>query len=85
MLTYTDYIESFNRALDDEIEFAREAGGKRYRLTDGDLLAGIGSGWIYLFHMDYELFLPDDTPVRIEINAIPSGFCRVKYLNLGVG
>lgn len=34
------------------------------------LLAEIGSGWIYLFLMDYELFLPDDTPVRIEIQVI---------------
>lgn len=34
----SDYIESFNSALDDEIKFEREAGGKRYRLTDGDLV-----------------------------------------------
>ncbi|RJQ30086.1 MAG: hypothetical protein C4589_03920 [Peptococcaceae bacterium] len=69
MYNCDSYIESFCRALDDEIKFEREQGGTLYRIVDGDLLAEKTGGWIYFFNVELELSLPDDTPIRVEIEG----------------
>ncbi|MCL5057322.1 MAG: AAA domain-containing protein [Actinobacteria bacterium] len=59
------YIEEFCLALDDEICFQQEQGGRPCRLLEGALLGRDEKGYYYLFLSETEFFLPDSTPVRV--------------------
>ncbi|HHW01577.1 MAG TPA: AAA family ATPase [Thermoanaerobacterales bacterium] len=63
-----EIIDEFFQALYIEIKNLKEVGGKKIRIFDGRFLAKLENEWVYIFGMDVELFLPDSTPVRIEID-----------------
>ncbi|WP_406677731.1 AAA domain-containing protein [Neomoorella carbonis] len=65
MLLLENYIEDFNRALDLEIKYQKETGGRLYIIQEGMLLDG--DNFIYRFVIDQEVSLPDGTPVRVKI------------------
>lgn len=70
-----DILKSKHRewsvALEEEIAFQRESGGRRYRLSDGILLNEDGGEHFYSFLMDADVALPDNAPVRVEVEGKP--------------
>ena len=66
MLPLKDYIKEFNLALDLEIKYQKETGGRLYIIQDGMLLDN-HENFIYRFVIDDEVSLPDGTPVRVKI------------------
>lgn len=60
-------VGQFKEALRLEIEYQREEGGKGYAVLDGQLLAEGTAGFLYLFRFEFDVALPDDAPVRLEV------------------
>ena len=63
--------KQFVQALDTEVKFLKQSGGKGYRLYDGTLLTRTKYKYIYTFDADSELHFPDDTQIRINV---PNGY-----------
>lgn len=63
------FFEAQEKALIAEVSFLRKSGGKRQRLTDGELVERRGSRHIYSFEADQEISLPDSTPVSLWESA----------------
>ncbi len=65
----TDYIAQFARALEDEIAAEKaDERSSRYLLTDGMLVSGSSDErYFYLFRTPYELTLPDEAAVQLEV------------------
>ena len=59
------FFEVEEKALIAEVSYLRKSGGKRQRLTDGELVERRGSRYIYSFEADQELSLPDSTPISL--------------------
>lgn len=62
-------LDEYVIALRKEIHFLKNNGGKKYKITSGVRLASGKEGYSYLFEMESELYLPDDTPISLETNA----------------
>lgn len=60
-----DFIDCYNSALNDEINYIRSNGGKRIRLTDGKYIEQSHSVYLYSFEADSECFYPDGIEIRI--------------------
>ncbi|MBD2302328.1 ATP-binding protein [Nostoc sp. FACHB-190] len=67
-MSYQEYQQQFNKALEDEIKALRKSGGQKTFLSDGSLLGKRGGQYIYSFTTDTDLRFPDDTPVDLEYN-----------------
>ncbi|MFZ5901844.1 MAG: DEAD/DEAH box helicase [Bacillota bacterium] len=59
----------FSLALEEEINWQRERGGRGYDLNNGMFLGQYGNQFLYLFSMDADYTLADDTPVRIRVGG----------------
>ncbi|HXH07191.1 MAG TPA: AAA domain-containing protein [Vicinamibacterales bacterium] len=64
-----DLIGQFAAALDDEIREARQGRGQKYRLHDGRRVAEYQGSFLYEFAADFEVFVPDDSPIEVQIGA----------------
>ena len=62
-------LDGYVVALKKEIHYLKNNGGKKYKITNGVRLATGKEGYSYLFEMESELYLPDDTPISLETNA----------------
>lgn len=62
-------LEEYVTALKKEVLFLKNSGGKKYKITNGVRLLAGKEGYCYLFEMESELYLPDDTPISLETNA----------------
>ena len=63
--TVDAFCDAYVHALNDEISFVRQNGGKHFLLTDGKLLKK-ESGWYYYeFETEEELNFPDETQINI--------------------
>ncbi|MGB9860025.1 MAG: hypothetical protein ACPLQP_08850 [Moorellaceae bacterium] len=67
MKSLEQYMEQFTSALAREIAHQKEEGGCPYHIHDGRLVLQDQGEWIYLFIMEHEVSLPDETPVRVEV------------------
>lgn len=55
----------YKHAINAEIAYLREKGGKRYRIIDGERLQTEKSNYIYSFETDSELHFPDGTTIKL--------------------
>lgn len=60
-------MQQFQEALRLEIKCQQDEGGKPYPVLDGQLLAEGTRGFLYLFRFEFDVGLPDDAPVRLEV------------------
>jgi hypothetical protein len=64
-----ELVEAFRAALTSEIEAVGKGGGRRYALTDGELLEEATGQFVYRFKLDDPIFVTDDTPLEISIGS----------------
>jgi len=57
--------KEYCNAINAEIAYLRETGGKRYRIVDGERLPTNGNTYIYTFETDSELHFPDGTAIKL--------------------
>ena len=60
-----DFCADYSRAISKEINFLRDDGGKRQRLTDGKYIEFKNGSYIYSFEADTELKYPDGTQIKL--------------------
>lgn len=58
-------MEKYYKALEVEKHFLMNAGGKKYKINNGKLLSNDKTSFTYVFDLEAELFIADDTPVSI--------------------
>ena len=63
--SFDDFKRIYCRAINDEINYLKETGGKRYRLVDGEKLPSKGSEFLYVFDTDSDLHFPDGTTIKL--------------------
>lgn len=56
---------NFKFAINNEIEFLKSTGGKRYRIIDGERSTLSNGEYLYIFETDMELHFPDGTAIKI--------------------
>lgn len=56
---------NFKFAINNEIEFLKSTGGKRYRIIDGERSTLSNGEYLYIFETDIELHFPDGTAIKI--------------------
>lgn len=61
-----ELIAAFHTALDEEIAFLRNEGGRPLAAVDGVLIHRGEAGFLYAFEVEIETFLLDGTPVRVR-------------------
>ena len=59
-------LDEFHQALADEIVEARQGRGQQHRLRDGHCLGEHAGGFLYTFAADFEIFVPDDSPIELK-------------------
>ena len=55
----------YRYALNEEISYLKEMGGKHYRIIDGERLQTERNTYIYSFETDSELHFPDGTGIKL--------------------
>lgn len=60
-------MNTYITALNQELAYLRDKGGKRYKVTNGRRLTQNSNEIVYSFETDIELYLPDAAPVRLEL------------------
>lgn len=58
-------LKKYVNAIFREMYYIREAGGRKYRITDGQLMFKAEKVYFYTFDMESELFVAEDSPVSI--------------------
>ncbi len=62
---FRSFIKKYTNAINNEIGYLKETGGKRYRIIDGVKLPGDRRHNIYSFDTDSELHFPDNTAIKL--------------------
>lgn len=62
---FTQFKKLYKCALNAEIAYLRETGGKRYRIIDGERLQTDNDRYVYSFETDSELHFPDGTMIKL--------------------
>ena len=60
-------LESYRKSLFAEMYYLRDNGGRRYKVTDGQLIGRSGEGFAYSFNLEAELFLSEDAPITVTV------------------
>lgn len=58
-------VEEFVKALSSELRFLKNNGGKKHKVTDGQLLTPNSKEFCYSFELESELYLSDDAPINL--------------------
>ena len=64
---YSDELSDFAKAIDKEMYFLKNSGGKQYKITNGQFVTQSQGGFVYSFDLDAELFLAEDSPVTVHV------------------
>lgn len=64
---YAEDLRVFAKAIDREMRFLRNNGGRKYKVTNGQFVMQSQGGYIYSFDLDAELYLAEDSPVTVTI------------------
>lgn len=56
-------------ALHKEVFFLKKKGGRQYKVANGEKLKTAKEGYYYIFELEDELFLADDAPISVMVNA----------------
>ncbi len=59
------FKNTYKFAIQHEIQFLKETGGKKYRIIDGELIPSKREEYLYSFDTDSELHFPDGTAVKL--------------------
>lgn len=59
------FRNTYRHALDTEISYLKETGGKRYKIIDGEKLQTDKDTYVYSFETDSELHFPDGTTIKL--------------------
>lgn len=62
---FQQFKNLYKHAVNAEIVYLREKGGKRYRIIDGEKLHSENNNYIYSFETDSELHFPDGTTIKL--------------------
>lgn len=62
---FDQFKSLYKHAVNAEIAYLRETGGKRYRIIDGECLQTENNTYVYLFEADSELHFPDGTTIKL--------------------
>ena len=64
---YNDEITRFMRAVYKEMYFLKNDGGRKYDITNGCFIMQLQGAFVYIFDLDAELYLADDSPVTVTV------------------
>lgn len=73
-----EIIRRYQKALLSEAGYAQRK-GKVYKVSNGRYIGAKNGIFNYVFDLEAELYLSDDTPVTIDVNSITSGTGSVLY------
>ncbi|SES65682.1 AAA domain-containing protein [Pseudobutyrivibrio sp. C4] len=62
-------IDEYTSDLWKEVAFLKRAGGRKYRATNGKFIANKNEIYTYSFDVEYELHLPDDSPLTLIVGT----------------
>ena len=62
---FNQFKNTYKHAVNAEIAYLREKGGKRYRIIDGERLQTDNNTYVYSFETDSELHFPDGTTIKL--------------------
>lgn len=62
---FEQFKRLYKNAVNAEIAYLRENGGKRYRIIDGERLQTDNNTYVYSFETDSELHFPDGTSIKL--------------------
>lgn len=62
-------LEQYKKAIITEMLFLKNNGGRKYKVTNGKLIAQSGGMFSYCFDLETELYLTDDAPVTVTVGA----------------
>lgn len=62
---FDQFKNIYKHAVNAEIAYLRETGGKRYRIIDGERLQTENNTYVYSFETDSELHFPDGTTIKL--------------------
>lgn len=62
---FDQFKNIYKHAVNKEIAYLRETGGKRYRIIDGERLQTDNNTYVYSFETDSELHFPDGTTIKL--------------------
>ena len=65
-------IEEYKKAVLREKFFIQNGGGRKYKVTNGNRIAGRNGLYTYCFEMEAELNLSDDAPITVIVGASES-------------
>lgn len=64
--TFDNFKRKYKLAIEKEVSFLKQSGGKKYRAMDGKVIANAGrSGHTYIFETDSELHLLEGSSIKI--------------------
>lgn len=63
--SFEQFKNVYRRAVNTEISYLRETGGRRYRIIDGERLQTDNNTYVYSFETDSELHFPDGTTIKL--------------------
>ena len=65
----SDSINAYCDAISQEISYVRSKGGRKYRAANGRKLIKSEDGYIYVFELESELSITEESPVKVEISG----------------
>lgn len=65
----SDSINVYCDAISQEISYVRSKGGRKYKAANGRKLIKTEDGYIYVFELESELSITEESPVKIEISG----------------
>ena len=60
-------LADFSKAVEQEMTFLKNSGGKHYKITNGQFIMQSQGGFVYSFDLDAELFIAEDSPVNVHV------------------
>lgn len=63
--SFDDFKRNFRVAINNEIDFLKSTGGKKYKIIDGERIPSEHGEYLYAFDTDTELHFPDGTAVKL--------------------
>lgn len=65
---FAAFQHQYSRAVEEEINYIRQTGGKKYRIIDGERLTRDPDRFLYSFETDSDLHFPDGTAIKIWLS-----------------
>lgn len=65
----SDNINVYCDAISQEIGYVRNKGGRKYKATNGRKLVKTEDGYIYVFELESELSITEESPVKLEVSG----------------